>query len=411
MSPLRKRSFQTALSIVFLDNLALSVIYPIFTPLILEKQKLLLPFSYSLSERMLLLGLLIACFPFMQFIGSPTFESLAKKKGERAAFIISLIGQAIGLFLTGVGIAINSYLLMIFSRLLSGFCAGNLTLCLQIITAYSSALKNRIKTSKIVSGLTGISFVIAIVIGGVFSNTTLSKIFNPYLPFWIICLFALFNLFGIRKNRLLTQLQASQEVFTKTFFSQLFTPSIYSLYLLLFFFMVGWIVSLQFVSSFLIEHFHGTITMSTLIFIGAGLGWLISYFWIQKFLLRTFSPLTILLLSLSFLTLTIFFASISSAYYLFFHFLIFGSIFASLVWTNCLTLISKQSSNFMEEKLLETNQSTATLSIMIAPLAGGLIGQYDIRTIYQFASLSILLSLVILFSFKNKIKKKISSHS
>ena len=59
----QRRSFRAVLSVLFLDNLGLSIVYPIFTPLVLRPVSHLLPPTYPLSFRMILLGLLIAAFP------------------------------------------------------------------------------------------------------------------------------------------------------------------------------------------------------------------------------------------------------------------------------------------------------------------------------------------------------------
>ena len=44
-----RRSFRAILSVLFLDNLGLIVVYPIFTPLVLKPIYTLLPIEYPLS--------------------------------------------------------------------------------------------------------------------------------------------------------------------------------------------------------------------------------------------------------------------------------------------------------------------------------------------------------------------------
>ncbi|MCB1066934.1 MAG: MFS transporter [Simkania sp.] len=406
--PINRRSFRAAVSVLFLDNLGLSVVYPIFTPLVLQPIYALLPVSYSLAHRMILLGFLIASFPFMQFIGGPIMGHIADKKGRRFGFTVALVGEAIGFFLTGVGIAIKSYPLVLFSRLFSGFFAGNFTICLTTITDLHQDVKARAKDFGIVASVAGISFVIAIAIGGILSNNTLAKVFNSSLPFWIITALSLLNIgiiwkaFSETHHRLSRMSKVYKNQVVELF--QIYrASSLHFLYPLFFFFMLGWIVSLQFLSSFLLEHFHGTKVMITTLFISVGIGWCISNMWFERILIRVFSPLKILTISLLLATICLFVASEVRVYYLFFHFILFGSIFASLVWTNCLALISKKAPNYLQGKLLGINQSVATLSMLIAPLFGGFIGEFDIRTIYLFASSSFLLSLLILFVFRNKI--------
>lgn len=406
----KRRSYRAALSVLFLDNLGLSVVYPIFTPLVLQPIYDLLPHGYSLSHRMLLLGLLIASFPFMQFLGGPVMGHIADKRGRRFGFTIALLGEAIGFFLTGLGIAIKNYPFVVFSRLFSGFFAGNFTICLSTITDIHCDLKDRAKAFGTVASVAGISFVVAIAMGGILSNDALSKVFNSSLPFWIITALSLFNILVIWKA--FSETQHAPTPISGVYKSQIIeligilrASNLRILYPLFFFFMVGWIVSLQFLSSFLLEHFHGTKTMITTLFISVGIAWCISNMWLERILIRAYSPLKILSISLLLATLTLFTASEVRVYYLFFHFILFTSVFASLVWTNCLALISIKAPNYLQGKLLGINQSVATLSMMVAPLFGAYIGRFDIRTIYLFASSSLLLSSLILFLFRKKLKQ------
>ena len=91
-----------------------------------------------------------------------------------------------------------NYPFLIFSRLLTGFFAGNLTLCLSTISDLTPDLQARTKNFGLVASVAGIGFVVAIVIGGVFSNDVLATFLSSAFPFWIITLLAFINLYIIR---------------------------------------------------------------------------------------------------------------------------------------------------------------------------------------------------------------------
>lgn len=361
--------------------------------------------------RFILLSLLIVAFPLTQFLGGPIIGHIADKKGRQYGFIIALLGESFGFLFTGLGIAIKNYLLVIFSRLLSGFFAGNFTICLSTIADLHLNVRTRAKDFGTVAGIAGTSFVVAIAIGGILSDRSFAKVFNSSLPFWMMTALSLINALIIHKFFTETQ-QHSHTVSEnyKTQFHELLHISRKSnlkiLYLVFFSFMLGWGTSLQFLSSFLIEHFHSTKTMIVTLFISTGLAWCISNMWLERILIRIFSPSKILLTSLLLTTLTLFAASVAHTYHWFFFFILSGSIFASLVWTNCLALISIKAPNHLQGKLLGINQSIATLSMIFAPFLGGLISDYDTRTIYLFASSLLLISLTMIFILKNKINKK-----
>jgi len=399
-----RRSFRAALSVLFLDNLGLSIVYPIFTPLILKASYQFLPPHFSLSTRMVLLGLLMAAFPFTQFIGGPIFGHLSDCKGRRYAFIVALLGEAVGFLLTGFAIQMRSYTFLIFSRLFTGFFAGNLTICLSSIADLSPDLKRRSKNFGILASVAGMSFVVAIIIGGIFSDDVLNQFLNSSLPFWIISLLSLVNVLIIKKSFVETHRDIKKTHSWRDFRFVLKIKSLRILYLIFFFFILGWVLSLQFLPSLIIEHFSGTKKMITTVLASVGVTWCVGNLWINRVLISLFSARRILFYSLMLISLCLFSLSIVRPFYLVFHLILLSALFASLAWTNALALISVKTPADIQGKTLGINQSVATLSMTFAPLFGGLLGAYDIHVIYLFAGCASLLSFLIIFSLINKIK-------
>ncbi|MCB1107584.1 MAG: MFS transporter, partial [Chlamydiia bacterium] len=326
------RSFRAILSVLFLDNLALIVVYPIFTPLVLKPIYTLLPQDYPLSYRLILLGILIASFPFAQFLAGPFIGHIADIKGRKYAFTLALIGEGIGFLLTGIAIFQMNYLFLFFSRLFTGFFAGNMTICLSSISDLFPNPKQRSQNFGAVSSVVGMSFVVAIVIGGVFSNKALDSFFSSSLPFWAMAIFSIINLGIIQYH--FTETHPSIDKGHKHYFSNqikeilsLFkTHHLNYLYALFFFFMLGWIISLQFLSSFLIEHFTGTKLSITLTFIGMGLSWCIGNLLINRILTKYIKIQKLLFYTLILSCITLFIASEAKHFLFFIHLIIFGSL-------------------------------------------------------------------------------------
>lgn len=403
----KKRSFQALLSVLFLDNLGLTIVYPIFTPLLLKPIYTLLPHHYSLSSRLILLGLLIASFPLAQFIAGPLIGHLADRKGRKTALSIALAGEAVGFTLTGVSMEMMNYSFLLISRFLTGFFAGNLTLCLAAIADTTQNSTERSRKFGIVTSVIGISFVIAIVIGGTLSNDTLETFFNSSLPFWAMTLFCIINLMIIQQRFKDVYVPSNQHLNhfwggCRELGAVCMQKSLKGLYGIFFFFMLGWIVTLQFLSTFIIEHFMGEKTLITVAFIGVGLAWCLGNIALNRLLTRFFEPGMLLFYSLLISTLMLFLASFAHSFVLFMHYVIIGGLSGSIAWTNCLTLISIKAPNYLQGKLLGINQSVATISMAFAPLFGGLIGEFDIRIIYLFASSSLLISICLLIISKLK---------
>ena len=406
MTPKNRRSFRAILSVLFLDNLGLTVVYPIFTPLVLKPFYTLLPSHVPLSTRLILLALLIAAFPFAQFLAGPVIGHLADVKGRRFALTLALIGEGIGFILTGFAIQQMDYVFLLLSRAFTGFFAGNMTLCLASISDMTLDGKERSKNFGIVSSVIGISFVIAIVLGGVLSNEALNTFFNSSLPFWALTLFTAINLLIIRFFFHETHTALHEKHYFRAQLKELLslfkTAKLGYLYSLFFFFMLGWVVSLQFLSTFLIAHFTGTKLSITLTFIGMGVAWCVGNMLVNHLLTNFLKVGTILFYTLIFSCVSLFMASEIRHFLIFVHCILFGALFASLAWTNCLALISNQAPFYLQGKILGFNQSIATISMAFAPLFGGMVGEFDIRTIYLFASSSVLISILILIIYRLK---------
>ncbi|MCB1118249.1 MAG: MFS transporter, partial [Chlamydiia bacterium] len=175
-----------------MDNFALAIVYPIFTPLLFGSHSALLN-SVS-SARFAYLGILIAAFPLMQLFGSPIIGGLSDRLGRKKAFYLTLIGEAIGFAMSALAIKQNSYPFLFFSRLWTGFFAGNLTVCLAVFADMNAALKNRSKGFGYLMTAGGLSFIVAVIVGGVLSNTGITPTFNPATPFWVTSFLTLINL-------------------------------------------------------------------------------------------------------------------------------------------------------------------------------------------------------------------------
>ena len=117
--------------------------------------------------------------------------------------------------LSGIAIGMVSYPLLLFSRLFTGFFAGNLTISLASIADLHNDCKNRSRDFALLTGIGSVSFIFAILIGGELSDKTLSPIFNPATPFFFTAILSLVNLFIIW--RLFTEKQPDTQVRKKRF--------------------------------------------------------------------------------------------------------------------------------------------------------------------------------------------------
>ncbi len=387
----------------FLDNFGLAIIYPIFTPIILLNSNPLIDTSATFLQRTVMLGVLIGAFPFAQFIGSPLLGQFSDRYGRKKGFFITILGTAIGYSFTAFSIMIHSVSLLFISRVLTGLFASNLTLCLAAIVDMSPDEHSRTKNFGHIAAIGGLSFILAIALGGFLSDRTFSQYFNPSIPFWITALMAFLNFYCMIK--LFHETHPSKNNLTvhpfKGFHNiklALVNNELKLLYIGNFFFMLSWVASMQFLPTFLIKNFSFSTANITGAFILVGVLWSLTNFFVNRQLVKFFHPSSTLnacLLLLGLLLLGLIFAQHTLGFLLLFYPAV---SLASLCWTNSLANISLKASNQIQGSILGINQSMNSLASMLAPPIGGLIAGTTQHGMYIFTGLSSLIACYILWT-------------
>ncbi len=395
----KKSLFYPVLLTYFLDNFGLAIVYPIFTPLFLHRGWGMLDLNATAFQRTALLGVAIAIFPLAQFFGSPLIGELSDRFGRKKAFCATILGTCIGYALTGLSIALGSFLLLLVGRLWTGFFAGNLTICLAAIADVSLDEEARTKNFGILAAVGGLSFILAILIGGSFAA------FAPSLPFWLTSFLSLMNFFCMlslfkeshpsRAKGGLHLLQGIHNILTV-----LKQGTLCKIYLIYFFFMICWSTSMQFLPAFLFERYAVSRQALILTFVGIGAIWSLSNLTMNRWLARFFSPpkaLAVCLVSLSALLLSM----LLPQDLLFAILLFFGAaFFGALSWTYCFATVSLSAGQDIQGRILGINQSVGAVAGVFAPSLAGMIAGFGTHFVYLFTSLAGLIAALILHSLK-----------
>lgn len=387
----------------FLDNLGVAIIFPIFTPLLMDPSYNFFKEAPSASVGSILLGLLIAAFPSAQFFGAPLIGDMSDQIGRKKAFAITITGSLIGYILLGLAIDIRSLWLLFISRMLTGLFSGNLTICLASLVDISQDEAERTKNFGTLATIGGLSFILSVAIGGVFSNKALDKFFTPSLPFWIIA-----ALFALNLILMLTFFEESHRPPQKSHFHFLKgvhniwhawqIPHLKWAYLTFFFFMTAWITSMQFMPSYLIKYYSIIPSKITYIFLGVGLAWGVSNFISSRFLSNKVHPWQLLKISLSLLAAFIFFF----IYFRHLSFITFLPLFylcvmlAATSWANCLSNVSMQAEKDVQGKILGINQSFSALAAVFGPITGGILASQQIRSLYMYTSILCVMGFIMI---------------
>ena len=145
--PAEKLDFKRVLPIlviVLVDLIGLSIIIPI------------LPyFAARFSATPIMIGILQASYPFMQFVGAPMLGRLSDRFGRRPILIVSQIGTLAGFILLGFA---NTLWLLFLSRIIDGLSGANMSTA-QAAIADSTTEKTRTQGLGLIGAAFGVGFV------------------------------------------------------------------------------------------------------------------------------------------------------------------------------------------------------------------------------------------------------------
>jgi len=145
--PTEKLDFKRILPIlviVFVDLLGLSIIIPLL-PL----------YAARFSATPLVIGILQATYPTMQFLGAPILGRLSDRFGRKPILVISQIGTLAGFILLGFA---NTLWLLFLSRIIDGLSGANISTA-QAAIADSTNEKTRTQGLGLIGAAFGLGFV------------------------------------------------------------------------------------------------------------------------------------------------------------------------------------------------------------------------------------------------------------
>ena len=163
----------TLLFVVFIDLLGQGLVFPILNSLIMEPTSPLLAGTVSDATRHLDYGLVIGAFFIAWFLGAPYVSRLSDVIGRKRAILICLAGALAGYAITIAALYVNSFLLLILGRVITGFTAGNQPIAQAAMIDASANEEERVRNMGYI--ITGVSFglVGGPIIGGLLSDPSL----------------------------------------------------------------------------------------------------------------------------------------------------------------------------------------------------------------------------------------------
>ena len=177
------------LALVFVclvDVMGQGLAFPIFNTLMLSDAAGFLPPETSQAARHLRYGLLIGVFFFTWFLGAVYMSRISDSTGRKRGILICLTGSLAGYALTLVAIAQGSFWLLVLSRAITGFTAGNQPIAQAAMVDMSKDAEDQARNMGLIVVGFSLGLIGGPIIGGIFSSPeVLPGLASLALPFYV----------------------------------------------------------------------------------------------------------------------------------------------------------------------------------------------------------------------------------
>lgn len=353
----RNLALVTVFFTIFLDFFNLGLIYPLFTSLIFEGNAGLIAADASEFYKNTLFGFLIAAFPLGQFLGAPFIGYLSDQHGRRKLLLLSLIGTAVTLFACGVGVFLESLLLLFIGRLAGGLMAGNLTIAYASLADFS-AEEEKVRNFALIPLAMGVGFSFGPYLAGILANPDTHALAGPTLPFLVATFFALINLslaywlfpetFVAIKKEAAPSCSNSITKLWQAFKQPSLRPYLWILLLMI----SSNMVYVQFVGPFAIERFDFDVTQVGYIYANVGISVALGHLFLTRKLAGRFAPERALKGSLLLLGLLIVVSLFSFNPWILHGLTTLILLACSVAYTNAMALVSNQADKDQQGEIM-----------------------------------------------------------
>ncbi len=364
---------------VFLDLLGYGILIPVIPQLLANPHSpfYLLPSNFSLDTGYIMLGFLIAVFPFGQFLATPILGQLSDRYGRKPILALSIFGTGLSYILFAIGIITKNIPLLFISRFFDGLTGGNISVA-QAAIADLTKPENRTKTFGMLGAAFGLGFIVGPFIGGKLSDPHFVSWFNAATPFWFAAILAVLNtsliLYRMKEtNEFMNKKKILWTKAVKNVVAGFTMPKLSSLFIVNFFYYGGFTFFTTFLSVYLIQKFNFTQGNIGDFFAYVGICVAITQAVVTQFFAKRYSQSQIL-------TYTLFFTGIFLVLYLapahawqLLFVVPFFSMANGLTMANMNALISKRAPEEIRGEIFGISSSVQALAQTIPAVLSGFI--------------------------------------
>ncbi len=363
---------------IFLDMLGFGILIPIIPVLFASPASThyLLPAGTSIQTGYLLIGFLVACYAFGQFIAAPIIGQFSDKLGRRKLLIFSVFGTALGHALFAMGILLRSVPLLFAARLFAGATGGNIVVA-QAAIADVTTPENRAKNFGLIGAAFGLGFIIGPFVGGKLADPHALSWFNATTPFWFAALLSLLNTFLVfyffketnKNSEKRGRIEWGKAL--KNIAHAFRIPTLRPLFITSFIFQMGFAFYVSFSAVYLLSHFHFSEGTIGNYFAYVGVWIVFTQGVLMRFANRLFREQQILNYSL--LTVGLCIVAIVSITHSTWLYVVapFFAMAVGLTQSNMMALVSRSAAQEIQGEIMGISGSLNALAQTVPPLLSG----------------------------------------
>jgi len=393
--------------VIFMGFVGYSLMITVFTPMVMNNESGILPLSYSLHQRVFLLGVLLSVYPLGQFFGSSIIGALSDHFGRRPLLLSTLFAATLFYILISLALVQRNFALLIGASAIAGLLEANIALAQSAIADLTTeATRSRYFGYVYLSA--SAAYIIGPLFGGKLADPHLASWFHDATPFWFTTGFLFLTFvwcfFSFKETRVKMTSRSLHLMRALTNLSGVFTAKkltkFYLVNFLLYLSIFGFFRSYP---MYLVDAFHLGVSKESEFIAWVAVPIIITNLGLTGYFSQRFSARTLTLIS-AVLTGIFMIAIIVPPYLNSLWVTLFLTAFAlAICLPACATLLSLAASSKDQGSVMGNNQSLQVGAEGISSIMGGLLAALFVKlSLIVFGALALLGGLLLLLLTKKE---------
>ncbi len=171
--------------VIFIGFVGYSLMITILTPMILYDEGGIVESFPWISDRSVVLGIVLTLYPLGQFFGSPVLGALSDRFGRRPVLLVSLVATTICYAIFAYSLQIEYMPLLMAISLVTGLAEANIVIAQSAIADVTTE-ENRSRLFGYIYMSASSAYVVGPLVGGKLADSSVVSWFSYATPYWAV---------------------------------------------------------------------------------------------------------------------------------------------------------------------------------------------------------------------------------